>query len=101
MLQYISSRTPRARVRFNVFVFANFQILIGGYSHHYDKVGTFFWWSFAQHRRPNVLDEKDEGLACWQVVFAKSQMLQSLIKINVSLDTASTVEHFPLCQSVE
>ena len=73
MLEYISSRTPRARVRFNVFVFANFQILIGGYSHHYHKVGTIFGGPLQNidGRRWKVLDEKDEGLACWQVVCDK------------------------------
>ena len=40
MLKHTSRRSPRARMRSELFFCTNFQMLIGGYSHHYDKVGT-------------------------------------------------------------
>ena len=101
VLKYASRRSPRARMRSKLFFFPNFQILIGGYSHHYDKVGTFFG---APSHIIDGLMFSTKKMKVWHVgrLFAtNSQMLQSLIKRNVSLDTASTVEHFPLCQSVE
>ena len=76
-------------------------MLNGGYSHHYDKVGTLLGGPSTNTDARRFSTEKMKAWHVGRWPVRKQPDAQIPGDKIVSLDTALTVEHFPTRQSVE